>query len=619
MVEHHLGHALDVAEEWLLVLEGRRIIYSNRGVPEDLNRSHDQVVGRRLEEVLPGRVYTGMIDLLEDMVRREGQMVTGRLAFENTVIGSSVLSVRGESRGGYTYLSINRPLMDGAESGERLMEVEDRLSALLGLTASAGMGVGVIEIQPDGSFLPRSFNEHILEIFNRPEHEMLSTSPIEFVHPEDRHIVADHIQELRQTGSTASPIQVRIIDGYGEEVHVQIANSMLSAPNENVGISFIQDITPIHDALDMQNRMVQAIERVEDTVILADAMGYIFYANPAALRNSGYTLEEVIGEPITVFNTPEASETFLEQVFTEFLKKGWWRGDVMACTKDGHQYPVEVIGSAVMDEQGELTMIVAISRMIEERQRFEVQLTTVKSNNERITEMLEDRLFPRLERMVQALEEQASAADDPKELQTLREELESTIAEGRELMTDLPVPETAGQLRSMLLGKSLAERLPSIVKRYHAMGKPLEVALIPPEPDVSVMANHMLPDLVMRLVDVLLDMASMERPRLSIEIGTISSSEVPGTMGIPYGDKGEPQLSTLTITAPRLKLGEDLRSIFNRLEVHTRGPLPPDVSFAVETSRLLLFLYKGRIFIQDGKGKKGDSVVLVMPRTSASE
>ena len=77
-------------------------------------------------------------------------------------------------------------------------------------------------------------------------------------------------------------------------------------------------------------------------------------------------------------------------------------------------------------------------------------------------------------------------------------------------------------------------------------------------------------------------------------------------------DGEEPIIPTLSITCPGLKLSEELKSILTRQELHTRGPLPPEQSLAVETSRLLLFIYEGRIITEMGHKTGEESVVVLL-------
>jgi len=366
------------------------------------------------------------------------------------------------------------------------------------------------------------------------------------------------------------------------------------------------------EALDSQNRMVQAMDRIQETVVMADARGRIFYANPTALRNSGFTLEEVVGKPITIFHAPEGLEPFATQAMVELLKRGWWRGDVMACTKDGVRYPVEVIGSVVRDEEGELSTIVVVSRKTQERQRFEAQLLMARSNAERMMGHLEQELFPALSEASRRLDVAISEGDRTEMEEVLRE-IRSNLLYAKETLASLPNPEEAERLVPTGLRSVLAERIPRMVERHASRGVDLSVAIEPVGEDTTVMANEMLPDLIMQIVQVLLELAQIEDPRFRLTLATRTGLEIPGSREEDWRDGKEPVFACVSISCPGLTLDEDLRSILTRQELHTRGPLPPGKSLAVETTRLLLFLYGGRVIAERLPEGGGEAVVVLLP------
>lgn len=605
MIEKHLGYALELATDWLMVLEGDRIIYSNHGLPDVTQLTGERSVGRKLAQVLPPGRFAGMADFLSRLEAGEGEVVTVDVEGTDELAGPFTLVMRGERRGAHTYVSVRRRADQEDGPDGKLMEVEDKLSALLSVAASAGVGVGVFEISPEGELLPRSFNEHVTSIFNKPQEEMVGHNPIEWMHPDDRPIMEAMVEELRETGANRVPVQMRAIDSTDEVVHIQVANSMLSPPNDRLGVSFIQDLTPMREALDAQNRMVQAIERVEDTVVLADAMGRIFYANPAALRNSGYNLEEVVGQPISMFAAPEGVEGFADKAMIEFLRRGWWRGNTMASTKDGQRYPVEVVGSAVRNERGELSMIVVISRKTMERQHFEAQLLMARSNNERLLDHLEQSLLPGLERSYRNLSTDAGG-----DREAVLEDMRTILREAREVVAALPPLEEAQTLRPIPIGQLLSERLPHMVSRLTVDGEGISVDVRAPEEGLEAMANDMLPDLVARILEVLTELAEFARPDFTVAVGSRDGDAVEGELGTGEGD-GTP-VPTVSITCPGLHLTEELEGILIRQELTTRGELSPAQALAVEASQLLLFIYDGRIVTKRGPRTGEESVVVLL-------
>ena len=595
-----------------MVLEGDRVIYSNSGFVGNIRRSPDQVVGLPLRDILPAKSCPGLDDLLTEIRASEGRVVAGAVECSDEIMDVDLISVRGETRAGYTYLSIGRQHASDMDADERLMEVEDKLSALLGLATNAGLGVGVFEISPEGVLLPRSFNEHVVGIFGRPHEEMVGQDHSEWVHPDDLPLMSEMLQELQEHGANSTPYQIRVLGASGSVIHIQITNSMLSPPNEHLGVSFIQDITPVKEALDSQNRMVQAMDRIQETVVLADARGRIFYANPTALRNSNYTLEEVIGKPLTIFHAPEGIEPFATQAMVELLKRGWWRGDVMASTKEGARYPVEVIGSVVRDDKGELSTIVVVSRKTQERQRFEAQLLMARSNDERLRGHLEQELFPALTEVGRRLEVAISEGDTT-EMGEVLQEIRANLRDARETLASLPSPEEAEKLVPTPLRRVLLERIPRMVERHASRGISVSIEFDDSDEDTTVMANEMLPDLIMLIVQVLFELAQVEDPRFRLTLGTRRGLEIPGSREEDWKDGKEPVFATVSITCPGLQLDDELRSIMTRQEFHTRGPLPPGQSLAVETSRLLLFLYEGRVIAERLPRGGGEAVVVLLP------
>ena len=116
------------------------------------------------------------------------------------------------------------------------------------------------------------------------------------------------------------------------------------------------------------------------------------------------------------------------------------------------------------------------------------------------------------------------------------------------------------------------------------------------------------------LVETVVEMASMDERHLTFSIQEVKGSEVQGSENGRWGVKGEPTLATLTITAPGLSVGSDLKRILGGQEKQSRGPLTEEKSFAVETTRVLLFLYKGRIIIESGE--EGDRLTVLFPVAS---
>jgi PAS domain S-box-containing protein len=93
-----------------------------------------------------------------------------------------------------------------------------------------------------------------------------------------------------------------------------------------------------------------AIDSAVNGIVFGDSEAKITYANAAALELlGGYTLEEVLGRSILTFAD---SEEEASRIFSEFMKKGKWMGEVDARKKEGSLIFLHFSASLVRDDDG---------------------------------------------------------------------------------------------------------------------------------------------------------------------------------------------------------------------------------------------------------------------------
>ncbi len=114
--------------------------------------------------------------------------------------------------------------------------------------------------------------------------------------------------------------------------------------------SFI-DITRTRKAFEELRLKDHAIASSVTGMVFGDQEARITYANPAAYELlGGYAPEEVMGRSVLSFaDSPKQAE----RIFTEFLEKGNWSGEVVGRKKDGSIIIVHLSASLVRGEEGE--------------------------------------------------------------------------------------------------------------------------------------------------------------------------------------------------------------------------------------------------------------------------
>jgi two-component system CheB/CheR fusion protein len=118
------------------------------------------------------------------------------------------------------------------------------------------------------------------------------------------------------------------------------------------------------------------IEAVDEAVVITssdlDHPGpRILYVNAAFTHMTGYVPHEVVGLSPRILQGPLTDRAVLQHIKAELREKGHFFGEAINYRKDGSQYTVEWLITALRDSSGHIAQWVAIQRDVTERHRME--------------------------------------------------------------------------------------------------------------------------------------------------------------------------------------------------------------------------------------------------------
>lgn len=128
----------------------------------------------------------------------------------------------------------------------------------------------------------------------------------------------------------------------------------------------------IHDYLEKLEPLQAAFDLISDHVVITDKDGMILYANKAVEKNTGYSLNEIIGK--------NPGDLWGGLMPKEFYEKMWkaikdekrpFVEEVKNKRKDGTEYWQEVHISPVLNEAGEIQFFIGIEPNITDRKKKE--------------------------------------------------------------------------------------------------------------------------------------------------------------------------------------------------------------------------------------------------------
>ncbi len=217
----------------------------------------------------------------------------------------------------------------------KLRESEEKYRTLFD---NAGQLIIVVK---DG--LIRLVNKKALEYGYR-EDEIIGKPFIDFIHPEDRKMVWErHLRRLKEEVFEPT-YEFRFISGDGTVRWVEITAVKIDWDGKPATLNYVSDITDKVIAKKEKEELFRIIEESENEIYIFDADNLKFtYVNRAALKNTGYTLEELRNL------TPLALKTEFDRIkFNELLRplrEGRQKKllfETSHLRKDGSSYPVQV-------------------------------------------------------------------------------------------------------------------------------------------------------------------------------------------------------------------------------------------------------------------------------------
>lgn len=121
-------------------------------------------------------------------------------------------------------------------------------------------------------------------------------------------------------------------------------------------------------------RLMLAIDHVDETVIITDADAKIEYANSAFERITGYTREEAIGENPRILQSGKHDDTFYKDMWDTLERGETWTGRFFNKKKDGSLYTEDANISPVLDHSGKTIHYVAVKHDVTRKLKMENDL-----------------------------------------------------------------------------------------------------------------------------------------------------------------------------------------------------------------------------------------------------
>ncbi|WPL18474.1 Cyclic di-GMP phosphodiesterase Gmr [Thiorhodovibrio winogradskyi] len=303
--------------------------------------------------------------------RKDGSVMPVELNARSFQVGSELV-----------FFSVVRDISERKEMETRLHEGIETYEAAVNTTT-----LGFWMVDMDGCFLEVNAAYLKLSGYSRDEFLRLRIPDIEAL--EQPAETARHIAQIIRDGSDRFRSEHRRQDGSRWPVEVVTSFSRVQGGRFFV---FIEDISERV----VQEHRLQLAARVFDTmdqaVVVTDASNRIVSINPAAVRITGYTFDEVRGKDPSIFASGRHDRAFYDAMWASLHASRHWEGEIWDRRKDGTLYAKWLGINAIHDSQGALYQYVSVFSDITERKKTE-ELVWRQANFDALTGLPNRHLF----------------------------------------------------------------------------------------------------------------------------------------------------------------------------------------------------------------------------------
>jgi PAS domain S-box-containing protein len=120
--------------------------------------------------------------------------------------------------------------------------------------------------------------------------------------------------------------------------------------------------------------LTNAIENSPIVKFITNKNGIITYVNQKFIELTGYTKEDAIGNNPRLLSSGHHSKSFYEEMWSNLLNKGYWRGELLDKKKNGDFFWLDVSISAIRDEKQKITHFVSAQMDITETKHMQEEL-----------------------------------------------------------------------------------------------------------------------------------------------------------------------------------------------------------------------------------------------------
>ncbi len=382
--ERKLQILFDEASDGMLLLaESGQIMDINRTWHEKLGYRKDEMTGRSISE-FDSPEYAGRVSERVTQVKRNGHAIfeSAHAHKNGTIIPVEVNARIIEIGEDVRILSVVRDITDRKRMEGQLATREARYRGVIETSAE---GFWVVDM--NGQLLEA--NDTYAKISGYSHEELLAMRIPDLEAKESPEDTAVHMETVMKNGYDRFESLHRKKDGTVWPVEVVASFWPMEGGRFFV---FCRDITE-HKRQDEEKKLAMTVfQNINEALTVTDAQHRIIAVNPAFIRLTGYTAEEVLGRNPNILSSGRHDSEFYREMWQSLSDTGEWQGEIWDRRKDGELIAEWMTISTIYDEEGQVRQRVALFSDITKKKQSE-EMIWRQANFDPLTELPNRNMF----------------------------------------------------------------------------------------------------------------------------------------------------------------------------------------------------------------------------------
>lgn len=366
----------------VMVDQGGNIVLVNAQIEKSFGYSRDELLGQPIEMLVPERFRARHPAYREQfgVAPTTRSMGAGRDLFGLRRDGSEFPVEIGlnpiETDRGMMVLGTIADITERKRAEEKLRKSQEQLAGIIGSAMDA-----IISVDDDQRIV--LFNAAAEKMFLYPAEDAIGQPLDRFIPKRFRATHRQHVEDFGRThvtrrtmGSLGALFGLR---ADGEEFPIEASISQLESESRKFYTVILRDVTERKRSEEVLKEQARILDLAP--VLIRDLSGRIIFWNAGAEKMYGWTAEEALGKVThtlfqTVFPRP------LDEIKARVFAHGYWEGELVHTTKDGHHIVVASHWVLHKNELDEPKAILEVNNDITERKQAEEEVRRLNAELE---------------------------------------------------------------------------------------------------------------------------------------------------------------------------------------------------------------------------------------------